>query len=100
SLDPDTGLICPEILASNGAYVLTPCPNRTEADVANFFKNSFSIGKLNQEQSVVWLADSTKNPLAYNTAFRKLTNAGIKVFELGYTKDNLAQTIVYSTNPK
>lgn len=100
SLDPDTGLICPEILASNGAYVLTPCPDKSEADVANYFKNSFSIGKLNQEQSTVWLADSTKNQAAYNTAFRKLTNAGLKVFALGYSKDNLAQSIVYAANPK
>lgn len=98
SLDPDTGLICPEILASNGAYVLVPC--KSADDVENYFKNSFSIGKLKAEASVVWLANSTGNVQAYNTAFRKLTNVGLRVYELGYTKDNLPDTVVYQANPK
>jgi LCP family protein required for cell wall assembly len=100
SLDPDTGLICPEILASNGAYVLTPCPGKSTESVKNFFKNSFSIGKLTQEQSTVWLASSTGNKAAYDTAFRELTDAGIMVYQLSYSKDNLPQTIVYQVNPK
>ncbi len=100
SLDPETGLICPLILASNGAYVLTPCRGKSEQDVANFFKNSFAIGKLSAEKSIVWLANSTANPDRYNTAFRKLTNAGLIVYELTYTKDNLPSTLVYEVNPK
>ncbi len=100
SLDPDTGLICPEILASNGAYVLTPCPGKSIEDVQNFFKNSFSIGKLKSEQSTVWLASSTGNKEAYNTAFRQLTDAGLMVYQLSYSNDNLPQTIVYQVNPK
>ncbi len=98
SLDPDTGLVCPEILASNGAYVLVPC--KSEDDVKNFFKNSFSIGKLTSEESVVWLASSTGDKAAYNSAFRQLTNAGIVVYQLSYTKDDLPNTIVYQANPK
>lgn len=100
SLDPDTGLICPEILASSGAYVLTPCPGKSVDDVKNFFKNSFSIGKLTAEKSTVWLASSTGDKTAYDTAFRELTDAGIMVYQLSYNKDNLAQTIVYEVNPK
>jgi LCP family protein required for cell wall assembly len=100
SLDPDTGLICPEILASNGAYILTPCPGKSVDDVKNFFKNSFSIGKLTAEKSTVWLASSTGDKTAYDTAFRELTDAGIMVYQLSYNKDNLAQTIVYEVNPK
>ncbi len=98
SLDPETGLICPEILASNGAYVVVPC--NSEADVTSFFKNSFAIGKMNAEKSVVWLANSTGNPLVYNTAFRKLTNAGLQVYQLSYTQDNLKDSLVYEANPK
>jgi polyisoprenyl-teichoic acid--peptidoglycan teichoic acid transferase len=100
SLDPDTGLICPEILESTGAYVLTPCPGKSITDVQNFFKNSFSIGKLTAEKSTVWLADSTGNQQAYDTAFRNLTDAGLQVYQLSYSKDNLPQTIVYQANPK
>ena len=100
SLDPETNLICPLILASNGAYVLTPCPGKSEDDVKNFFKNSFSLGKLTQEKSTVWLANSTANSAAYNTAFRKLTNAGLQVYQLSYSKDNLPQTLVYQVNDK
>lgn len=98
SLDPDTGLICPEILASSGAYVLVPCDSAQ--DVENFFKNSFSIGKLKNENGVVWLATSTGDQQAYQTAMRKLTDAGIKVFQLAYSKDDLPQTTVYQVNPK
>ncbi len=98
SLDPDTGLVCPEILASTGAYVLVPC--KSKDDVENFFKNSFAIGKLTAEESVVWLASSTGNKAAYNSAFRQLTNAGLVVYQLSYTKDDLPETIVYQATPK
>jgi len=98
SLDPDTGLICPEILASNSAYVLVPC--ESSDDVTNFFKNSFAAAKLKQEQSTVWLANSTNNPQVLTTAMRKLQTAGVTVYELNYSKDNLPQTTVYEVNPK
>jgi LCP family protein required for cell wall assembly len=100
SLDPDTGLICPEIMDTSGAYILTPCPGKSVSDVQNFFKNSFSIGKLAAEKSTVWLADSTGNQQVYDTAFRDLTDAGVQVYQLSYSKDNLSQTIVYQVNPK
>jgi LCP family protein required for cell wall assembly len=100
SLDPVTGLICPEILAESGAYVLTPCPGKSEEDIQNFFKNAFSVGQLNAEKSIVWLADSTGNKTAYDTAYRHLTDAGLVVYQLSYTKDNLPQTLVYQLNPK
>jgi LCP family protein required for cell wall assembly len=98
SLDPETNLICPEILASNSAYVLVPC--KSTKDVENYFKNSFSIGKINAEKSIVWIGSSTGNKEAYNTAYRKLTDAGIIVYNLSYSKDNLQSTVVYQVNPK
>lgn len=98
SLDPETGLICQQLLASNGAYVLLPCESAD--DVKNYFKNSFAAAELKNENAVVWLANSTGNTNIYKTAERKLTNAGVKVYELGYTKDNLSQTTVYQANPK
>lgn len=98
SLDPDTGLICPEILASNSAYVLVPC--NSADDITAFFKNSFAAAKLKEEQSVVWLANSTNNKAALDTAMRKLQTAGVTVYELNYSKDNLPQTTVYQVNPK
>ena len=98
SLDPETGLICSEILDSNGAYVLVPC--KSQDDVVNFFKNSFAAANLKDEKPVVWLANSTGNKLVYDTAARTLTDAGITVFQLSYTADNLPETIVYQANPK
>lgn len=100
SLDPETGLICSLILESTGAYVLTPCPGKSTEDVKNFFQNSLRVAKLQAEQPIVWLASSTGNKTAYQTAYRKLTNAGITVFELSYSKDDLPSTIVYMVNPK
>ncbi len=98
SLDPDTGLVCQQILASNGAYVILPC--ESEDDVKNYFKNSFAAAELKEEHAIVWLANSTGNSSIYKTAERKLTNAGVKVYELGYTKDNLPQTTVFQANQK
>ena len=98
SLNPETGLICPEILESNGAYVLVPC--KSEEDVKNFFQNSYAAARLKTEGSVVWLASSTGNRQAYQTAFRKLTDAGLTVFELSYNKDDLTTTVAYQVNPK
>ncbi len=100
SLDPETNMVCPEILESNGAYVLVPCPGKSEEDIKNFFKNSFAISRLNSEQATVWLASSTGDKQAYKTAYRKLVDAGITVFELSYSKDNLPHSIVYQANPK
>lgn len=98
SLDGNTGLICDRILASNGAYVVIPC--RSEEDIENFFKNSFAIAKIKSEAAVVWLASSTGNTAAYNSAYRQLTEAGVFVYNLNYTKDNLENTLVYQLNPK
>ncbi len=100
SLDPSSHLICPEILATNGAYVLTPCPGKSESDLHNFFSSAFSLGKLASEQSIVWLANSTGNNQAYKTAYRKLTDAGLTVIQLPYSTDNLPQSLVYEVNPK
>jgi LCP family protein required for cell wall assembly len=100
SLDPSTNLICQEILASDGAYVLTPCPDKSEQDVQNFFKNSFSAAKLKAENATVWLASSTGDKAAYNTALRELNDAGVTVYQLNYSKDNLSQTTVYQVNSK
>lgn len=100
SLDPETRLVCPLILESNGAYVLTPCPGKSEEDIKAYFKSSFQLTKLTQEESVVWLATSTGDKAAYQTAYRKLTNAGLTVFELSYSKDNLPETVYFQNNPK
>ena len=102
SLDPDTHLICQEILASNGAYILTPCPDKSETDIQNFFKNSFSVGQINRsETATVWLASSTGNQASLRyRLYRELTDAGMTVYQLNYSKDNLPQTIVYQVNPK
>jgi len=100
NLGLETALICPLILESNGAYVLTVCPGKSEVDIQNFFKNSFAIAKLMEEKSVVWLANSTSNRQAYNTAFRKLTSVGLTVYELNYNKDNLPLSLVYPVNQK
>jgi LCP family protein required for cell wall assembly len=98
SLDPETGLICDKILEENGAYVLTVCPGKTEKDVENFFKNSFTLGKLQQEKSVVWLGSSTGDRSVYKTTEKKLTEAGMTVLEVGYAGEPLAQTIYYKVN--
>lgn len=100
SLDPETKIICPQILPDNGAYVLTPCQGKDVSDVQNFFKNSFAIGKLNQEKSVVWMAASAPGKTSYQAADKQLKDAGLTVWELPYQGQPLSQTVFYQLNPK
>jgi LCP family protein required for cell wall assembly len=96
NLGSEVSLVCDRILASTGAYVVIPC--RSQEDIENYFKNSFAIAKIKKEKAIVWLATSTKNTESYNSAFRELTDAGIMVYNLAYSKDNLASTLVYQVN--
>lgn len=95
----ETELVCPTSSETLG-YILTLCENKTASDVYNFFKNAFVLGKLAQEKSVVWLADSTQTPNAYQKAEKALKLAGLTVWQLEYEKDDLPQSIVFQVNPK
>lgn len=100
SLDPVTHLICPKILEDTGAYVLVPCEGKTPQDVQNYFKNSFAMGKLYQEKSVIWMANSTRDRNLYTNANAKLEDASLTVWEVPYTLQTFPQTIFYQANPK
>lgn len=100
SLDPSTDMICPQILESNGAYVLTLCPGKTRADLQRFFTNSFNNGKMAEEKGIVWLADSTPGRTLYNKARQQLEAGGLTVYEVGYGGKPILQNVVYQLNPK
>ncbi len=100
SLDPESGLICPETLEESGAFVLTVCPGKTTTDIQDFFKNSFSTGQLTAEKATVWLADSSITGKLYKKAETELTNAGLKVYKVVYGGKPLTQSVVYSVNHK
>ena len=100
SLDQETGLICSKILEENGAFVLVPCPDKNEKDIQNFFKNSFAIGRMKAEKSVIWLGTSTEDKLTYQQADKKLKEAGLIVWEVGFKGSPLSENIIYQVNPK
>lgn len=100
SLDPTSNLICPEVLETNGAYVLTVCPGKTSEDIADYFKNSFSTGQVTSEKATVWLADSSVAGKLYKKAEAELTNSGLTVYKVIYTGKPLTQTVVYPVNNK
>jgi anionic cell wall polymer biosynthesis LytR-Cps2A-Psr (LCP) family protein len=100
SLDPSTSLVCPKIMEDTGAYVLIPCEGKSEIDIKNFFKNVFSLGKMVEEKSVIWLSSSSGNRTAYQKADQKLKEAGLTVWELTYKGEPLAKNIFYQVNPK
>lgn len=100
SLDPSSGIICPQILETNGAYVLTLCPGKTAKDLKGFFSNSFNTGKLAEEKSVVWLADSTSGQTLYRKAQKQLEAAGLIVYQVSYGGKPLQQNVVYQVNAK
>jgi LCP family protein required for cell wall assembly len=100
NLGLETGLVCPEIQAETGAYILIPCPGKTLDDIRAYFKNSFLFGKLNAEKSRVWLANSTTDEKKFKQAERTLLENNFTVWQLNYSPDFLSQTIVFSVNPK
>ncbi len=100
SLDPESGLICPQTLEESGAFVLTVCPSKTTADIQDYFKNSFSTGQLTSEKATVWLADSSVTGKLYKKAETELNNAGLTVYKVVYGGKPLNQTVVYTVNNK
>lgn len=103
SLDPDTGLICPQVMEDTGAYVLVPCPGKTAEDIKNFFQNAFTLGRMYQEKPVIWVGNSTKDQMLYRQADSRLKEAGLTVWEVPYATDGaeaFSQTIFYQVNPK
>ena len=100
SLDPTSGIICPQILETNGAYVLTLCPGKTNKDLQAFFQDSFTTGKMTQEKSVIWLADSTPKQTLYAKAKKQLEAAGLIVYQITYKNKPLQQNVVYPVNDK
>ncbi len=99
SLDPNTKLICPKILEETGAYVLSPCPGKTEKDIQNFFKNSFTTGKLASEKPTVWIAASSEKELGYAEIRQDLENSGCTVLFVKSTETQ-TETVIYQVNPK
>jgi anionic cell wall polymer biosynthesis LytR-Cps2A-Psr (LCP) family protein len=100
SLDEESGLLCPKILEESGAWVLVPCAGKNAEDVQNFFKNSFVIGRLKEENSIVWLGTSTDDKTAYNAAYKVLKTMGLTVWEVGYGQGALSENLIYQVNPK
>lgn len=100
SLDPETGLVCPEILPENGAYVLTPCSGKTPQDIENFFKNSFVLGQLADEKTTIWLANSTHDPAVMKRAQTKLKDARLNFYEVPFSESPLSQSVLYQVNSK
>lgn len=100
SLDPSTSLVCPKIAEETGAYILVPCEGKTIDDIHNYFKNIFALGRIYAEKSVIWLATSTGNRTAYQTADARLKENNLTVWELGYKGEPLPKTVFYQANLK
>lgn len=100
SLDPATGLICPEIAAESGAYILVPCAGTTTADIQIFFQNALSIGKLSREKSVVWIATQDPRTTSYRRIAALLEQAGLTVWPVTYTDLIPDQSVVFQVNAK
>jgi LCP family protein required for cell wall assembly len=100
SLDPATGLVCDGKQEETGAYILMLCEGKTKTDIRNFFQNSFTTTMLSAENSVIWLADSSKTGKLYTKAAKTLKDAGATVVQLSYAGTQLSQNVVYQINDK
>ena len=83
--------ICPKI---------NPKINIGNNGIKNFFKNTFTTGKVTQEKSVVWLSDPAGDTTAYNSAYKELTDAGAIVYQFTYKGSTPSQNIFYQANPE
>lgn len=100
SLDPATGLICSDILPENGAYVLVPCYNKTKDDVKDFFKNSFTTGRVAKEKPVVWLVAASERESMYLEMTAELMNAGVTPLFVKSTEERPLKPQLFQVNPK
>ncbi len=100
SLDPESGIICPKVLETNGAFVLTLCAGKSSEDLVGFFQDSFTTGDILSEKAVVWLADSSVAGNLYKKAEQELINNNITVYKMIYTGKPLTQTVAYPVNQK
>ena len=100
SLDQESGLLCSKILEENSAWVLVPCEGKSKDDIKLFFQNSFALGALRGEKSVVWLGAGPNNKQAYGQADKILKQAGLTVWEIGYSKEIPTENLVFQVNPK
>ncbi|MCX6797545.1 MAG: LCP family protein, partial [Candidatus Doudnabacteria bacterium] len=100
SLDQESGLLCSKILEENSAWVLVPCEGKSKDDIKQFFQNSFALGALREEKSVVWLGAGPNNKQAYGQADKILKQAGLTVWEIGYDKETPTENLVFQVNPK
>ncbi len=100
SLDPSTGLVCPEITVETKAYVLVPCAGKTTDDIKSYFANSLTVGKLTKEKSVVWIATTSPNAPAYKRISANLEEAGITVWPINYNDVEPETSVIYQINSK
>lgn len=100
SLDPVTGLVCPQITEETKAYILAPCAGKTTEDIQNYFKNALTIGKLAKEKSVVWIATDNPKSSIYKRVENALQEAGVTVWPIAYTDVKPDQSVIYEINAK
>lgn len=100
SLDPITGLVCPQITEETKAYILAPCAGKTTDDIQNYFKNALTIGKLAKEKSVVWIATDSPKSSIYKRVESTLQEAGVTVWPIAYTDVKPDQSVLYEINAK
>lgn len=99
SLDPATGLICPQI-TEDGAYILAPCAGRSAQDVKDYFTNAQAIGKLAKEKGVVWIATTEPKGATYRRVSDAFTAAGLTVWPITYSDVQPEQSVLYQVNQK
>lgn len=100
SLDPITGLVCPQITEETKAYILAPCAGKSTDDIQSYFKNALAIGKLAKEKSVVWIATANPKSSVYKRVESDLQQAGLTVWPIAYNDVEPDQSVIYEINAK
>lgn len=99
SLDPDTGLICPDTTGPLG-YILINCPGITDRDIKNVFTNGFQGAQVREEKASVILENAGTATELYSSIKSQLLAAGVTVYEVPYKGLPLQNSVLYEITSK
>jgi LCP family protein required for cell wall assembly len=100
SFDPSTNLVCPDILPTDGAYIVKPCAGVTMDQIAQFFQNGLPNAPVLSEHASVILENASTSTVNYNKVKKELTDDGARVYPAPYHDGPTIQNAIYVINNK
>ncbi len=88
----------PQILETDGAYVLQPCAGVTDAQIKSFFQDGLQYAGLRQEHASVIMENAGTGGALYASVKKQLQDGGATVYDVTYHGIPLTQSLIYIAN--